>query len=146
MVENTHGQGETNGHKPLCLHTSASRHYLSPSSSGTINVHASSSAAAETSLHADRQCEVHTCKQSNALLPWRPQQTQHHVPCERADKLRRTRNSRQRITASVLAVQSPRCLDNFPCNQRGGRGVCWARSVLRLRNARPRGREPFFGG
>ena len=57
---------------------------------------------------------------------------------------------RQRITASSSRSaantnsKAPRCLDNFPCNQRGRQRRALGQNHAAAPQRRPRAREPFF--
>ena len=111
----------------------------------SYNVHAATAAKPNVSA-----C---ICKQANVSLPWRQSQTDGHahasweVACVRQS----TQTNRHSAThhgkfsqRSQHQQESPKMLGQFPLQPNGGgRGVRWARIVLRLRSADREPANPF---
>ena len=76
---------------------------------------------------ADRPCELGYDRPTN-------QQTTRHSAAHHGKSFSQ-RSQHQK--------EAPRCLDNFPATNGGGRGVRWARIMLRLRSADREPANPF---
>jgi hypothetical protein len=108
----------------------------------SYNVHAATAAKPNVSA-----C---ICKQANVSLPWR-RSRQSAMPMRACvqQMTHKPTDIRQRITASSRSAAkhqqtSPKMLGQFPLQPNGGgRGVRWARIVLRLRSADREPANPF---
>lgn len=98
---------------------------------------------------ATKRLCMHMQASKTVSLPWRRSRRPCELGYERPTNQQTTRHSaahhgKSYSQRSQHQQQAPRCLDNFPCDQRGRQRRALGQNHAAAPQRRPRAREPFF--